>query len=140
MIHGTTERRQTPEWQRDLAEAITDPKELIDLLGLDPAFADAMPHAVRNFPLRVPRPYASRMRRGDPNDPLLRQVLPTAAEDATTTGFTLDPVGDVSSMVAPGVLHKYFGRALLTVTGACAAKPFSLSLRERAGVRGKGEF
>jgi EF-P beta-lysylation protein EpmB len=29
-------------------------------------------------------------------------------------------VGDLDSMVAPGMLHKYHGRALLLMTGACA--------------------
>ncbi len=40
--------------------------------------------AAARFPLRVPRGYVARMRRGDPHDPLLRQVLPLAAELAET--------------------------------------------------------
>ncbi|MFZ1642955.1 MAG: EF-P beta-lysylation protein EpmB, partial [Candidatus Contendobacter sp.] len=35
-------------------------------------------------------------------------------------GFVADPVGDRAAQAAPGVLHKYHGRALLLVTGACA--------------------
>ena len=35
-------------------------------------------------------------------------------------GFGADPVGDLAAMAAPGVLHKYQGRVLLTATGACA--------------------
>ena len=39
---------------------------------------------------------------------------------AVSTGFALDPVGDMASRAAQGVLHKYEGRALLVATGACA--------------------
>jgi EF-P beta-lysylation protein EpmB len=60
------------------------------------------------------------MRRGDPRDPLLMQVLPLADELNSVPGFTADPVGDLSSRGARGVLHKYHGRALLITTGACA--------------------
>ncbi|OGI52148.1 MAG: EF-P beta-lysylation protein EpmB, partial [Candidatus Muproteobacteria bacterium RIFCSPLOWO2_01_FULL_60_18] len=59
-------------------------------------------------------------RHGDPHDPLLRQVLPLAEECLTAEGFGTDPVGDLAAMAAPGVLHKYQARVLLTVTGACA--------------------
>jgi EF-P beta-lysylation protein EpmB len=60
------------------------------------------------------------MRQGDPADPLLRQVLPLAEECQAVEGFGLDPVGDLAAHKAPGVLHKYQGRVLLTATGACA--------------------
>jgi len=59
------------------------------------------------------------MRRGDPADPLLRQVLPLAEECLAVEGFGPDPVGDLAAHKAPGVLHKYHGRVLLTATGAC---------------------
>jgi EF-P beta-lysylation protein EpmB len=60
------------------------------------------------------------MRRGDPSDPLLLQVLPVAAEALRVDGFVTDPVGDMDRRAAKGLLHKYHGRALLVATGACA--------------------
>ena len=59
------------------------------------------------------------MKRGDLADPLLRQVLPVHDEDVEVPGFGNDPVGDAAALAAPGVLHKYDGRALLVTTGAC---------------------
>jgi EF-P beta-lysylation protein EpmB len=120
MIPETTTRRQPPPWQRELAQAITDPRDLIDALGLDPALIEPARAAARSFRLRVPRGYVARMRRGDPNDPLLRQVLPLAQEDVPADGFGVDPVGDLAATVVPGVLRKYQGRILVTATGACA--------------------
>jgi EF-P beta-lysylation protein EpmB len=60
------------------------------------------------------------MRYGDPNDPLLRQVLPVSAELATSEHFGADPLNEHAAMMAPGLLQKYSGRALLITTGACA--------------------
>lgn len=119
MIPGTPLRRQS-SWQRELAEAISDPGELIHLLKLDPALIEPARAAARGFPFRVPRGYAARMRVGDPADPLLLQVLPLAAEALPAPGFGRDPVGDSAARVAPGLLQKYEGRVLLTTTGACA--------------------
>lgn len=106
-------------WQRLLAEAITDPAELLDILRLDPALLPAARLAAARFPLRAPRGFVARMRVGDENDPLLKQVLPLHDELIDAPGYSLDPVGDMASRAAPGVLHKYHGRALLIATGAC---------------------
>jgi len=104
---------------REWRDAVTDPTELLRLLGL-PADAVALRDGAAPFPLRVPRAYVARMRRGDRDDPLLRQVLPLAAEDAPVPGYGMDAVGDLDARAATGVLHKYDGRALLVATGSCA--------------------
>lgn len=103
-----------------MAEAITDPMELITLLELSTALIPQALQAAQLFGLRVPRSFVRRMGKGDPADPLLRQVLPLGEELETRVGFSLDPVGDGQAMVTPGVLHKYDGRVLLVTTGACA--------------------
>ena len=107
-------------WQQALADAITDPAELCRILELDPALVPGASQATKGFALRVPRGFVDRMKRGDPRDPLLLQVLPLAAELQQVSGFGLDPVGDLASRAATGLLHKYHGRALLIATGACA--------------------
>ncbi len=106
------------DWQQELREAFTQPKELLESLGLDPRLA--APAAARQFPFLVPRSFARLMIPGDPHDPLLRQVLPLAAELEAHPGYSADPVGDAPSRRATGLLQKYQGRALLLVTGACA--------------------
>jgi EF-P beta-lysylation protein EpmB len=58
--------------------------------------------------------------KGNPLDPLLLQVLPTANELQQVDGFHKDAVGDQLAMPVPGLIHKYHGRVLLTLTGACA--------------------
>jgi len=107
-------------WRRSYAQAISSLGELLDFLGLDGASVAAAEEAGRDFPLRVPWSFARRMQPGDPRDPLLLQVLPTADELTPAPGFGPDPVGDRASVAAAGLLHKYRGRVLLVVTGACA--------------------
>ncbi|MGD9644747.1 MAG: EF-P beta-lysylation protein EpmB [Pirellulales bacterium] len=107
-------------WQLALRDAIRDPAELCSLLGIDAAQLGISTVAARDFPMLVPRGYAARMRHGDAGDPLLRQVLPLAAELERPAGFSADPVGDIAAELIPGLLHKYRSRVLLVTTGACA--------------------
>lgn len=118
-------------WHDSMRRAIRSAAALREYLGLDPL---AAPHGEKSrgtdgpqrvkendydFPVFVPREFAARMRRGDPADPLLLQVMPSQEEGAEVAGFSDDPVGDVQANAAPGVLHKYAARALMITTGAC---------------------
>jgi len=108
-----------PRWQQAMAQSITDPAELLAVLNLPLSLLPRAKDAAKRFPLRVPRNFVARMQRGNPYDPLLMQVLPITQELDQTAGFSSDPVGDMASKIASGVLHKYEGRALLIATGAC---------------------
>lgn len=121
------EKPQTPAihqqrpWQKSLAQAIRDPLALLEALQLTPTTEQSLSlQAQQAFRLLVPHSYLARMRIGDWHDPLLRQVLPVNAEMEIVDGYHADPVADQAAMVAPGLLHKYHGRALLVTTGACA--------------------
>ena len=107
-------------WQEIWRESVTDPRELLTLLELDHLADQLLAQADTGFALRVPRDFISRMRVGDDSDPLLLQVLPGAAELLDVAGYRTDAVGDMAARAAPGVLHKYAGRALLIASGACA--------------------
>jgi L-lysine 2,3-aminomutase len=123
MIPATTLGRHPaspPLWQQELAGAITHPEALLRALELDPALFPEAVRAAQLFRLRVPLSFVRRMRRGDPADPLLRQVLPVAAELTDPAGFGPDPLAEREALRAPGLLQKYRGRALLIVTGSCA--------------------
>lgn len=108
-----------PLWQQQLAEAFSSVADLCRYLQLDPSSLPLLPH-FKTFPLRVPRGFADCMVAGDPNDPLLRQVLPLQAELQHYPGYSHDPVGDLNAVAEAGVIHKYHGRVLLICTGACA--------------------
>ncbi len=119
MIPAAGAPAQPADWRRGFREAFREPIALLQALDLE-ALAARLPPEAAGFPLRVPRGFAARMRRGDPDDPLLRQVLPLDDELRPQPGFSDDAVGDLDRLAAPGVLHKYAGRALLVATGSCA--------------------
>lgn len=108
-------------WQQLLSGSITSPDALLRRLDLDPAQWRAgaeLGHQL--FAIRVPEPYAQRMARGNPQDPLLRQVLPTSDEGQLLPGYVADPLEESGSVATTGLIRKYQSRALLMVTGQCA--------------------
>lgn len=107
-------------WQQQLTDAFTRLDDLCLYLKLSAADLPVSAAASDAFPLRVPRNFAANIEKGNPNDPLLRQVLPLHDELRTYPGFTNDPVGDLAAAARPGLLHKYHGRVLLINTGGCA--------------------
>lgn len=122
MRDTTSSSRPTaaPGWQHELAHAITTLDELAAALELPAASLGKGAAAAADFALRVPRSFVARMRKGDPHDPLLLQVLPLARELLPVRGYGSDPLDEVAGLQQPGLLQKYRGRALLVTTGACA--------------------
>jgi len=120
MITRSLRLQQPPRWQTLLGQAITDPEQLLRELRLPLGLLPAAVRASSEFKLRVPSGFLARMRQGDPQDPLLRQILPLGEELRTVPGYSTDPLAERDKMPVAGVLHKYRGRVLLTLTGACA--------------------
>jgi EF-P beta-lysylation protein EpmB len=125
MIPATPLRAQppsafAPRWQQLWRESITDARELLAAVGLADRAGDLLPDRDTGFAVRVPRGFVARMRFGDADDPLLKQVLAVRDELVVVPGFGEDAVGDGAARVAHGTLHKYQGRALLVATGSCA--------------------
>ena len=109
-----------PAWQAQLSGAIRDPGELCRRLGLDDSWLPGAERGHALFDVRVPEAFLARMRHGDPDDPLLRQVLPLAAEDKILPGYVSDPLAEADHTPARGVIHKYAGRVLLIASPVCA--------------------
>ncbi|MDG2501467.1 MAG: EF-P beta-lysylation protein EpmB, partial [Porticoccaceae bacterium] len=107
-------------WQTDLSQCITSLSELLAELEIDTAQLTSCQRATAQFALRVPRPFVERMRKGDPNDPLLTQVLPVSAEMQLDPAYSPDPLDESSHNPIAGIVHKYRHRLLLIVSPACA--------------------
>ena len=120
MIPQSPPLKTKQSWQAALANAVSDAGELLAQLGLSGTLAAIDKDKIRQFPLRVPQSYINKMRYGDKQDPLLKQVFPLIDESLDVSGYGKDPVGDQFAVTSPGMLQKYQGRALLVVTGACA--------------------
>ena len=111
-------RESIPSWQKNLAQGFSSAADLLTYLKLPLSLANG--HAEKEFKTRVPRGFAARMTPGDRFDPLLLQVLAVSEELAVIDGFEADPLAERMTNPVPGLIHKYHGRVLLTVAGACA--------------------
>ncbi|ACV27412.1 EF-P beta-lysylation protein EpmB [Kangiella koreensis] len=110
---------QEREWKKLLSQAISSPFELLSRLNLT---TDDLPYTVlaeHQFMQKVPAPFVECMEKGNPNDPLLRQVLAVSDENQEVAGFVPDPLQEQNSEV-PGLLHKYRSRVLVMLSTACA--------------------
>lgn len=119
---GSTNANQhhSENWQQQLAAGFSDIEKLCRYLQLVPTDLGISRTAAAAFPLRVPQGFAARMEKGNPEDPLLLQVLPVEQEMHPYPGFGTDPVGDLDAVSETGVLHKYHGRVLFIISGSCA--------------------
>ena len=105
---------QSQPWQWQLSHAVRDSETLLTALDLPASSSKS------DFPVLVPWPYLAAMTPGDPNDPLLRQVLPVDEEQVVVNGYGPDPLDEHDKTPVKGVLHKYHGRILVIATGVCA--------------------
>ena len=105
-------------WQKKLAEGFTSVTDLLNFLELP--IINGSPLAEQQFPSRIPWGFANRMQKGNPDDPLLLQVLAVKDELLTDEGYSLDPLIELNANPVKGLIHKYYGRVLLTLTGVCA--------------------
>lgn len=122
MHHFDSSNTQNAElpWQQHMRRAIRSVEQLESYLGFDAEALGPIGDATELFPLFVPLPFADRIEPGNHADPLLLQVLPAEAESTSPDHYQTDPVSDLDHRIAPGVIHKYQGRALLITTGTCA--------------------
>lgn len=96
------------------------PEMLLEMLCLPPEWLAPAQAANRLFPLRATRSFVDRIRRGDPQDPLLMQILPLGAEQETAPTYSVDPLAEADFNPVPGVVHKYRNRVLLIAATQCA--------------------
>jgi EF-P beta-lysylation protein EpmB len=109
---------QNRDWKVVMSESFRDAGELLKYCEIDNF--DARIKGSEEFAFRVTRYFASLIEKGNALDPLLLQVMPDSRELQIIDGYSKDAVGDHSAMPVPGLIHKYHGRVLLTLTGACA--------------------
>ena len=100
-------------WQNEFRQSITDIDELCRILRIP------LRSVHTDYPLLVPRPFVDLMERGNPDDPLLLQVLPQAEENQPVVGFSTDPLGEIVDTQHCSALNKYAGRTLLLVSREC---------------------
>ncbi|SMN16277.1 Lysyl-lysine 2,3-aminomutase [uncultured Candidatus Thioglobus sp.] len=70
------------------------------------------------FSIKIPLEYANLVDVNNPNDPLLRQVMPQVSNDKSD--YSLSPLQDEDNSPVDGLIHKYPNRVLLIASQVCA--------------------
>lgn len=120
IITRTQPADEPHDWRQILADSFRDSNRLLRYLGIEDDVLPEQHQASESFPVLVPRPFAEKMQRGNPSDPLLLQVLPAAEELQSVSGFVKDPLAEKHSNIRSGIIHKYQGRVLLLAATGCA--------------------
>lgn len=92
--------------------------DLFKLLGREATIDET--NADRRFSCLVPDSFVQCIASHTPDDPLLRQVLPSGRELQDVAGFSKDPLLENDARPVPGLIRRFEGRALLLTTGSCA--------------------
>ena len=108
------------DWKAELSNCVDSIDELLNQLGLKAEDLNANEQAATGFPIKVPQSFINLMEYGNPNDPLLKQVLPVASELKIDNNFSVDPVNESSFNPIPGIVHKYPNRVLMIISPNCA--------------------
>lgn len=106
-------------WRWQIKNLIRTPESLGRFLGR-PLPEDCSPSKEGEAPVMWVSPYyAGLIDPGDPNDPILRQILPRSDESDFPPGTSMDPLDEEAHSPLKGLVHRYPDRVLLTTTGFC---------------------
>ena len=99
------------QWNQQARKVLKGAKISNNFFNIE-AFEDS------NFPIKIPLEYAQLIDKNNPDDPLLKQVMPQASIDLM--GFSKSPLNDEENSPVAGLIHKYTNRVLLITSQVCA--------------------
>ncbi|WP_428087579.1 KamA family radical SAM protein [Candidatus Thioglobus sp.] len=99
------------QWNHQARKALKGAKQSNDFFDIQ-VFED------KNFPIKIPLEYAQLIDKTNPNDPLLRQVLPQNKKNSSS--YSAEPLSDEDNSPVGGLIHKYKNRVLLIASQVCA--------------------
>lgn len=113
----TDKRQSENQTDKSLAILMTSATDrLCQKLNLD---AKTLPLHESPFRFKAHADFLEQIEVGNPNDPLLKQILPIQLEAKFHPGYRDDPVGDLQKNPTPSLIHKYQGRVLLMASPKC---------------------
>lgn len=104
----------------NLARTLREPTELV-AADLAPATAlPALERVAARYAVAITPALVELIDKSDPDDPIARQFVPTAAELEMQPGESADPIGDHPHSPVSGIVHRYPDRVLFKLVHVCA--------------------
>lgn len=107
-------------WQTILSQSTISVQSLLEELGLHLDDFTDKPTDFQHFKLKITPSFRAKIQPNTPNDPILIQFLPKISEQEALPEFSFQPLLEQAYNPTPGILHKFHGRALITLTPNCA--------------------
>jgi lysine 2,3-aminomutase len=108
------------DWHWQMRNAVRHLDELESLLALTDDERQAVAALGGGLPMSITPFYAGLLTPDDPDCPIRRTLIPTTAEHRVAPDELMDPCGEDSDTVVPGLVHRYPDRVLFLALGACA--------------------
>lgn len=106
------------KWQvKNRIETLADLKKYIPLTKEE---EEGAAETLQSLRMSITPYYLSLIDINDPDDPIRKQAVPTAAEISRTEHDMADPLNEDGDSPVPGLTHRYPDRALLLITDQCA--------------------
>ncbi len=117
---------------------IRTPQELVDAGLATPERLGELEAVAERYAIAISPAMADLIDRGDPDDPIARQFVPSGAELDVRAEELADPIGDLSHSPVEGIVHRYPDRVLLKAVHVCPVYCRFCFRREMVGPEGLG--
>lgn len=117
---------------------IRTPQELAEAGYIEAAQIDDIARVAERYTIAISPAVAAMIDPTDPDDPIARQFVPSAAELVTTRLERDDPIGDLTHSPVEGIVHRYPDRVLLKAVHVCPVYCRFCFRREMVGPQGLG--
>ena len=124
---------QWNSWQWQVKNRITTVDQLATHLALSQEEIDGANQALQQFRMAITPYYLTLIDPDDPNDPCLKQAVPTAWERKSAPEDQDDPLHEEGDSPVFGLTHRYPDRVLFLITDMCSMYCRHCTRRRLAG-------
>ena len=129
---------QWNDWHWQVRNRIETLEDLKKYITLTPEEEDGVKACLGTLRMAITPYYLALIDPENPNDPVRKQAIPTAAELYQSPADLLDPLHEDADSPAPGLTHRYPDRVLLLITDQCSMYCRHCTRRRFAGQNDAG--
>jgi lysine 2,3-aminomutase len=108
------------DWQWQVRNRIETTEDLKKFISLTPEETEGIDKCLKTLRMAITPYYFSLIDPENPDDPVRKQAVPTAAELFKSPADLEDPLHEDGDAPVPGLTHRYPDRVLLLVTDQCS--------------------
>ncbi len=108
------------DWKWQVRNRIETLDQLKKYISLTPEEEEGVAKSLKTLRMAITPYYLSLIDPNDPNDPVRKQAIPTAAELYQADADLLDPLHEDEDSPVPGLTHRYPDRVLFLITDMCS--------------------